>query len=78
MADSIALPISNEVTELSDPLKARTLEVRDRDVIVWYDVPETANTLTAVTEVSGQLWTGDMTPEEFAQYVQDNLAGPAA
>ncbi|MGD9712087.1 MAG: ABC transporter substrate-binding protein [Thermomicrobiales bacterium] len=78
VAESIALPISNEVTELTDPIKARTLEVRDRDVIVWYDVPETANTLTAVTEVSGQLWTGDITPEEFAQYVQDNLAGAAS
>ncbi|MBX3071051.1 MAG: extracellular solute-binding protein [Thermomicrobiales bacterium] len=78
VAESIALPINNQVTELSDPIKAGTLEVRDRDVIVWYDVPETANTLTAVTEVSGQLWTGDITPEEFAQYVQDNLAGPAS
>ncbi len=78
VAESIALPINNEVTELSDPIKAGTLEVRDRDVIVWYDVPETANTLTAVTEISGQLWTGDVSPEEFAQYVQDNLAVAAS
>jgi raffinose/stachyose/melibiose transport system substrate-binding protein len=78
VAESIALPISNQVTELTDPIKARTLEVRDRDVIVWYDMPETANTLNAVAEISGQLWTGDVTPEEFAQYVQDNLAAPAS
>ncbi len=78
VAESIALPISNEVTELTDPIKAGTVAVRDQDVIVWYDLPETANTFNAVTEVAGRLWTGEMTPEDFAAYVQANLAAPAS
>ena len=78
VADSIALPISNEITEMTDPIKTETIAVRGLDVPVWYGVPETANSFNAVSEVAGKLWTGEMSAEEFAAYVQDNLAAPAS
>ena len=63
---------------MADPIKTGTIAVRGLDVPVWYGVPETANSFNAVAEVAGKLWTGEMSPEEFATYVQDNLAAPAS
>ncbi len=78
VAETIALPISSEVTEVADPIVNQTIEARDRDVVVWFDLPELAYSLAAVTEVVGKLWTGEMTAEEFAAYVQENLAASAS
>jgi raffinose/stachyose/melibiose transport system substrate-binding protein len=70
VAESIALPIASAVTELSDPIKQETVAVRDRDVTVWYGLPETQQTFSTIAEIQGGLWTGDLTPEAFAEQTQ--------
>ena len=78
VADTIALPISKEVTELKDPIKAGTVAVRDQDVTVWYSLPESAGTYTAVTENFGGFWAGDLTPEAFAEAIQASIVPSGA
>lgn len=70
VAESIALPIANSVTELTDPIKQETVAVRDQDITVWYALPETQKTFDTAAQIQGGLWTDDLTPEEFAEQVQ--------
>jgi raffinose/stachyose/melibiose transport system substrate-binding protein len=70
VAENIALPVNKSVTELVDPIKAQTMLVRDRDVPVWYALPETGATYTEITTIQGGLWDNTLTPEQFAEKVQ--------
>jgi len=70
VGDSIALPVNKNVTELADPIKAKTMSVRDKDIPVWFALPETNATFPLPLEISGQLWTGELTPEGFAEQMQ--------
>lgn len=70
VGDTIALPVNKNVSQLADPIKSRTMSVRDKDVPVWFALPETNATFPLALEISGQLWTGDLTPEAFAEQMQ--------
>jgi raffinose/stachyose/melibiose transport system substrate-binding protein len=70
VGESIALPVNKNVTELSDPIRLKTLSVRDKDIPVWYALPETNATFPLALQISGQLWTGELTPEGFAEQMQ--------
>ena len=48
----------------------RRSPARGLDVIVWYDLPETALTFDAASEAQGGLWTGRLTAEQFASEMQ--------
>jgi raffinose/stachyose/melibiose transport system substrate-binding protein len=70
VSDKIALPIHKEVTESTDPIRAETAAARGKDVVVWYDLPETNGSVTVTQENHGGLWTGRLTPQQFAEAMQ--------
>jgi raffinose/stachyose/melibiose transport system substrate-binding protein len=71
VSDKIALPINKNVTGSSDPIRAETVTAaQGGDVPVWYDLPEINQSTTAVQNNHGGLWTGRLTPQQFAESVQ--------
>ena len=81
VSDLIALPVHEGVGESSDPIRQETVAARGLDVTVWYDLPETAATLDAVSLAHGGLWTGRLTAQQFAEEIQASIvpsAGAAA
>ena len=71
VSDKIALPVHKEITESSDPIRAQTVAAaQGGDVPVWYDLPEINQSTTAVQENHGGLWTGRVSPQQFAEAVQ--------
>jgi len=71
VSDKIALPVHKEVTESDDPIRAQTVAAsQGGDVAVWYDLPEVSDSVTAVQNNQGGLWTGRLTAEQFAQEMQ--------
>jgi ABC-type glycerol-3-phosphate transport system substrate-binding protein len=77
VSDLIALPVHTGVTESSDPIRAETVAARGKDVIVWYDLPETARTFDQASQSQGGLWTGRLTAQQFAEEMQASIV-PAA
>ena len=77
VSDKIALPVHTGVTASSDPIRQETVAARGRDVIVWYDLPETNKTTDAASESQGGLWTGRLTAQQFAEEMQASIV-PAA
>ena len=73
VSDKIALPVHKEITESSDPIRQETVAARGLDVIVWYDLPETALTFDAASKAQGGLWTGRLTAEQFAAEMQASI-----
>jgi raffinose/stachyose/melibiose transport system substrate-binding protein len=73
VSDKIALPVNKEITESSDPIRQETVQARGKDVTVWYDLPETANTFNAAGEAQGGLRTGRLTAEQFAEAMQASI-----
>jgi raffinose/stachyose/melibiose transport system substrate-binding protein len=79
VSEHIAIPVHRDVTESSDPIRAQTAtESQGADVPVWYNLPETAGSVTAVQENYGGLWSGRISAEEFAQIMQDAMAPSGA
>jgi raffinose/stachyose/melibiose transport system substrate-binding protein len=73
VSDKIALPVHTGVTGSSDPIREETVAARGLDVIVWYDLPETALTFDAASEAQGGLWTERLTAEQFAAEMQASI-----
>jgi raffinose/stachyose/melibiose transport system substrate-binding protein len=73
VSDKIALPVHKDITESSDPIRQETVAARGLDVIVWYDLPETALTFDAASQAQGGLWTGRLTAEQFAAEMQASI-----
>jgi ABC-type glycerol-3-phosphate transport system substrate-binding protein len=79
VSDNIAIPVHKEVTESSDPIRAQTaVASQGADVPVWYDLPETSGSIGAVQENFGGLWTGRVTPDDWAQLLQDAVVPTGA
>jgi ABC-type glycerol-3-phosphate transport system substrate-binding protein len=85
VSDKIALPINKNVTSSSDPVRQATVTAAaGGDVPVWYDLPEFNGIVGWMQTNFGSLWSGGVTPEEFAGLVQeqiittDQLATPVA
>jgi raffinose/stachyose/melibiose transport system substrate-binding protein len=77
VSDKIALPVHTGVTGSSDPIREETVAARGLDVIVWYDLPETALTFDAASEAQGGLWTERLTAEQFAAEMQASIVPSA-
>ncbi len=73
VSNLIALPVHKDITESSDPIRQETVAARGLDVVVWYDLPETALTFDTVSKVQGGLWTGRLTAEQFAAEIQASI-----
>ncbi|MGH2616143.1 MAG: ABC transporter substrate-binding protein [Thermomicrobiales bacterium] len=73
VSDTIALPVHTGITESSDPIRQETVAARGLDVIVWYDLPETALTFDTVSQAQGGLWTGRLTAAQFAAEIQASI-----
>jgi raffinose/stachyose/melibiose transport system substrate-binding protein len=78
VSDLIALPVHKDITESSDPIRQETVAARGLDVIVWYDLPETALTFDAASKAQGGLWTGRLTAEQFASEMQASITPSGA
>ena len=78
VSDLIALPVHKDITESSDPIRQETVAARGLDVIVWYDLPETALTFDAASKAQGGLWTGRLTAEQFAEEMQASITPSGA
>jgi raffinose/stachyose/melibiose transport system substrate-binding protein len=78
VSDLIALPVHKDITESSDPIRQETVAARGLDVIVWYDLPETALTFDAASKAQGGLWTGRLTAEQFAGEMQASITPSGA
>jgi raffinose/stachyose/melibiose transport system substrate-binding protein len=78
VSDLIALPVHTGVTESSDPIRAETVAARGRDVIVWYDLPETAKTFDQASQSQGGLWTGRLSAQQFAEEMQASIVPSSA
>ncbi len=77
VSDLIALPVHTGISESSDPIRAETVAARGQDVIVWYDLPETAKTLDPAALSHGGLWTGRLTAQQFAEEMQSSIVPSA-
>jgi ABC-type glycerol-3-phosphate transport system substrate-binding protein len=73
VSDLIALPVHKEITESSDPIRQETVQARGQDVTVWYDLPETNDTVTVATNEQGGLWTGRLNAQQFAEAMQASI-----
>jgi ABC-type glycerol-3-phosphate transport system substrate-binding protein len=80
ISDKIALPVNQEVVGSDDPIREETVAARGRDVIVWYDLPETSQTFDQVSKIQGGLWTGRLSALQFAEEMQASIvpSGTAA
>lgn len=69
--DSIALSVSKNITESTDPIRTQTAAaIKGGDVPVWYDVPELNGSVTVTQDNHGGLWTGRITAQQFCDLQQ--------
>ncbi len=69
--DSIALSVSKNITESTDPIRTQTATaIQGGDVPVWYAVPELNGSVTVTQDNHGGLWTGRISPQEFCDLQQ--------
>jgi raffinose/stachyose/melibiose transport system substrate-binding protein len=74
VADTITLPTINGVTPSENPTMQEMIEAsKSNDVRVWYEFPETGGIGDAVRDNVQQLFTDAITPEQFAQALQDSI-----
>ena len=74
VADTITLPTINGVTPSDNPTIAEMIEAsKSNDVRVWYEFEETGGIFNAVIAHAQELFTDAITPEQFAQYLQDTI-----
>ena len=74
VADSITLPTIKGVTPSDNPTIQEMIEASySNDVRVWYEFPETSGIGDAVNEHAQELFTDAITPEQFAQFLQDTI-----
>jgi raffinose/stachyose/melibiose transport system substrate-binding protein len=74
VADTITLPTIKGVTPSDNPTIQEMIEAsRSNDVRVWYEFPETAGVGDAINQHAQELFTDVITPEQFAQYLQDTI-----
>jgi raffinose/stachyose/melibiose transport system substrate-binding protein len=74
VADTITLPTIQGVTPSDNPTIQEMIEAsRSNDVRVWYEFPETAGVGDAVNAHVQELFTDAITPEQFAQFLQDSI-----
>lgn len=74
VADTITLPTIVGVTPSDNPTMQEMIEAsRSNDVRVWYEFPETGRIGDVVREHVQELFTDAITPEEFAQLLQDSI-----
>ncbi|HET7093388.1 MAG TPA: extracellular solute-binding protein, partial [Thermomicrobiales bacterium] len=78
VSDKIALPVNKDVTGSSDPIRQETVAARGRDVVVWYDLPETNKSLDQVSKIQGGLWTGRLDAQQFAEQMQASIVPSGA
>jgi xylobiose transport system substrate-binding protein len=78
VSDKIALPVNKEVTGSSDPIRQETVAARGKDVVVWYDLPETNKTLDQTSKIQGGLWTGRLNAQQFAEQMQSSIVPSGA
>ncbi len=69
--DSIALSVSKNITESTDPIRTQTAAaIQGGDVPVWYAVPELNGSVTVTQDNHGGLWTGRISAQEFCDLQQ--------
>lgn len=74
VADHITLPTINGVTPSDNPTMQEMIEAsKSNDVRVWYEFPETGGVGDVIREHVQELFTDAITPEEFAQLLQDSI-----
>jgi len=74
VADTITLPTIKDVTPSNNPTIQEMIEAsHSNDVRVWYEFPETAGVGDAITAHVQDLFTDAITPEQFAQFLQDSI-----
>lgn len=74
VSDKIALPINKNVTSSTDPIRQATVTAAaGGDVPVWYDLPEFNGIVGWLQTNFGSLWSGSVTPAEFAAQVQEQI-----
>jgi raffinose/stachyose/melibiose transport system substrate-binding protein len=72
VVDTITLSTNKNVVPSDNEVMKQMIEAsRSNDVRVWYELPETGAVMGAMRENSQALFLGEMTPEEFAQKLQD-------
>lgn len=77
--DNISLSVHAEVTESTDPIKVQTVaEAAMGDHPVWYAVPETVGSLKVVEDNYGGLFSGRISPQEFAETMQASFTPSGA
>jgi len=74
VADTITLPTIKGVTPSNNSTIQEMIEAsRSNDVRVWYEFPETGGVGDAITAHVQDLFTDAITPEQFAQFLQDSI-----
>jgi raffinose/stachyose/melibiose transport system substrate-binding protein len=69
--DTIALSVSKNITESTDPIRTQTAAaIAGGDVPVWYAVPELSASTTVTQDNHGGLWTGRISAQEFCDLQQ--------
>jgi ABC-type glycerol-3-phosphate transport system substrate-binding protein len=72
IGNTLALPIIKGVVPKSSRIDAEMIAAGKPDLPVWLDLPQTTNTLTAVTGASG-IFGGSLTAAQFAAQVQASI-----
>jgi ABC-type glycerol-3-phosphate transport system substrate-binding protein len=74
VADHITLPTINGVTPSDNPAMQEMIAAsKSNDVRVWYEFPETGAIGDVIREHGQELFTDAITPEQFAQLLQDSI-----
>jgi raffinose/stachyose/melibiose transport system substrate-binding protein len=69
--DTIALAVSKNITESTDPIRTQTATaIQGGDVPVWYAVPELNGSVTVTQDNHGGLWSGRISAQEFCDLQQ--------
>jgi len=73
VADNITLATVQDIVPSDNPVLAEMVQAAKNDVRVWYEIPATAAVLDLFGTQSQQLFTDEVTPEEFSQMLQDSI-----
>jgi len=74
VADNITLPTIEGVTPSDNPTMQEMITAStSNDVRVWYEFPETGSIGDLIRDHGQELFTDAITPEEFAQILQDSI-----
>jgi raffinose/stachyose/melibiose transport system substrate-binding protein len=72
VVDTITLTTTKGVLPSNNRVMAEMLKAAEsRDVRVFYEFPQTGDVMAALQQNAGSLFIGDLTPEQFAQKLQD-------